>query len=136
MPAGRPCASRSSSNSGKRKSASSHLARPSTRGGDADRGLVEIAAASRRQGSQLRRLDAQGVASPRVVATNDLRDEGPPVVEGVEVAGTAQLEGLVEPGLQMPMAAFDRAVLMGLDLEAGTRLLRVGSMPSSTQRAS
>ena len=101
----------------------------------------------------MRRLEAQGLASPRVVATNDLRDAGPPVVAsrgqwsgpvvgasgrgqwsgpvvgGVEVAGTAQLKGLVEPGLQMPMAAFDRAVLMGPDLEAGPRLLRVGSMP-------
>jgi hypothetical protein len=77
----------------------------------------------------MRRLDAQGLALPRVVATSDLHDEGPPVVEGVEVAGTAQLEGLVEPGLQMPMAAFDRAVLMGPDLEEGPRLLRVGSMP-------
>ena len=116
-----------------------HLAQgEAARGGDANRGLVEVAAASGWQGSQLRRLDAQGLASPRVVATNDLRDAGPPVV-----ADRRQWSKVSKSRAPRSWRAWSSRVFRcpcRLSIEpfswAIPRLLRVGSIASSAQRAS
>jgi uncharacterized Zn-binding protein involved in type VI secretion len=83
------------------------------RGGDGDHDLLAVLGAALRQGSERRALGVDAAAVAGVAAADQGIDEAAVVGEGVEVAGAAQQQRILERSLQMAVGGLDRAVLMG-----------------------
>ena len=82
--------------------------------GDLDALQLEVRGALRRQRRQHGAFGVDAGTVARVVATDDLGDEGALGCEVVEVTGAAQQQGLFDGALEVAVGAFDAAVLMGL----------------------
>lgn len=90
-----------------------HLAKDEPAGrGDGDDGLLVIRRAARRQRLQGRALEIEPLGVARIAPPDDLVDEAAIVVERIEVARTAQQQGVLDCLLEMTVRAFDRAVLV------------------------
>src|SRR5258708_33821413 len=89
----------------------------------------------RRQRLERRELDRDRLAPARVLARDELLEEGLVGGEIVEVARAAQQKRLLEPGLEMAVCGLDRAVLVAdAGIVAGRLHAVVAAEPGITGR--